>query len=906
MPRFRALFALLPVILLSSVFTPGAFPDALPVSTLAGTSPPAESVQGAPLAPAPGNDDLEGFYDLLKNGRIEDLRAECVRRSLSDAGDVWEIRRRLLEHQRGIDSTPFEERLREAAAHDIILRHADSIEYSLDEKGDGVFWLRGDVDVSYAGKEIRADEVNVNTGARIVTGNGNIVFTDGQRRYLAQSFFYNVKSGEGLFFEARTSLGKFFYSGRTIRLPPEVPNPGGKGTRGERFIGEKMSLTTCDLDNPHYRIEAERLYYYGGAGDGSTGQTVGDKGETGRVLIENGSFSYGNEPVIGLPYAYRRLKKRAVQTAFISRERSGLSVQNTYTPIETDERALVLKGDFYERLGIYGGADFRTAREKRDTAVWGSLALSNDVYNEADFGQPVSGTWTPLGPPGASTYSIDRSIRYRAGYGGRYVFGKTFDNTLEIDLAWVSDPYYEYDFERRLLYPDIFSLLGQAEYDAPVMGKGFGWRLDDTFTNGPFSVSLKNRVRFEPQRNTGVDVPSLPDYYTYRLYTLTAPDVTATHTSRLFEGSTAILISGLDYQSLGHYRHAVYYDEEGKTSSELHGVETSARFTKSYPLSDVLRLVPAVELGAQGQSHVDPDGDELADDRQKTLLYGRIVEEFTIGKADLFFALTHDLKYKLLGPEDLYEYGNFKVHLLAFKAYGGTPVVSDTITTSYDLRPIYDWSEDRYTGTIFEMSRFAPLINTFTLAPLPVLRLSDKLVYDIARNRLQTNSFRLKYSSDAVYLKGLELKAGWDLVWEHNFISPFLDLLDSTFIVEAKPHPFWTLSVSVLSRNEEFWKYYPTLARERGIEPVNPIVDLLKSYNFFNREDREESGFKLKGVSAGFTHDLHDWILRGGYSGNRELSYDRKSFEWNNVFWVSLSLKDVKNVDIHTEYTQRR
>jgi hypothetical protein len=330
---------------------------------------------------------------------------------------------------------------------------------------------------------------------------------------------------------------------------------------------------------------------------------------------------------------------------------------------------------------------------------------------------------------------------------------------------------------------------------------------------------------------------------------------------------------------LGHYRHAVYYDEEGEASSELHGAETSARFTKSYSLSDVLRLVPTVELGAQVQSHVDPDGDELADDKQKTFLYGRTVEEFTIGKTDLFFALTYDLKYKLLGPEDLYEYGSFRVNLLALKVYGGTPVVSDALTTSYDLRPLYDWSEERYTGTIFERSRFAPLINTFTLVPVPVLRLSDKLVYDIAGNRLQTNSFRLKYSSEAVYLKGLELKAGWDLVWEHNFISPFLDLLDSTFMVEAKPHPFWTLSVSVLSRNEEFWKYYPKL---------------------------EESGFKLKGVSAGFAHDLHDWILRGGYTGNRELSYDREKFEWNNVFYVSLSLKDVKNVDIHAEYAQRR
>ncbi len=84
------------------------------------------------------------------------------------------------------------------------------------------------------------------------------------------------------------------------------------------------------------------------------------------------------------------------------------------------------------------------------------------------------------------------------------------------------------------------------------------------------------------------------------------------------------------------------------------------------------------------------------------------------------------------------------------------------------------------------------------------------------------------------------------------------------------------------------------------------MLDLLKSYNFFNRDDRKSSHFKLKSLSFGLVRDLHDWELRFDYTGNRELAFDGSKFEWDQTFSISISLKEVESVDMHTSFNEKR
>jgi len=824
-----------------------------------------------------GEEQEKSLYELIKSGTVEELRSACRKRSVSDSGDRLELQRRLLEHELLQGSVPFNVLVKDAQSSDIILNHSDFIVYMEDTNGDDLVLLSSRVDIVYDGKRITADEVKINVNTGIITGSGDITFTDNEKVYIAESFYYNVNTDEGYFLDASTTLLHFIYSGDIIRKVHE----------SEKFVAENVSLTTCDLENPHYRIEAGKLYFY----------------DESRVLIQNASFIYGNDILFRLPYFYKSLEEPVIKSSLYFRERSGVVSQNTYYPLKTDEKELKIKGDFYERLGICIGSDYSASYPSGgSTEIGVSAALSNKVY----FYDEVTENWSPLGPPESEIYGVNRFLRYKLGLYQQFQFGRNFDNETELNFYWVADPYYTYDFERRKEKFDPFDLVGQAEYDYPRKGDGFSWFLNNYFYYNFFSLSIQNKLRFEPQRNTDVDEWSLPNYYEYRIYTLAAPDVVVLHQKSILTGIRPALFSDISYKSSVNYNHTLYYDEHGRPASELHRAGTSVSFEKDYSLSKYIKFTPEVEVGAQKQHHIEPDSTELDADRQNSLLYARTSENVTIGSPDLYFKLAHNLKYKFLGPADDYEYGKFRIHDISMKGYAGWWYLTEQIETSLDLRQTYYWEEARYEPFTLDKSRFTPLINTLTFTPVPVLSLSDKLVYDIAGSRFKTNSFILDYSSSALYLRDREITVNWNIDWEHNFVNPLLDTLRSIFGINAQIHRYWTLYFSVLSRNDDIWRYIPKSASERGVKRINPVVDLLKSFNFFNVDDRKASYFKMKGISMGFVHDLHDWEMRFDYTGNRELSFDGSKYLWNNTYSISIGLKEVEGLIIHREYNERR
>jgi lipopolysaccharide assembly outer membrane protein LptD (OstA) len=841
------------------------------------------------------NDKERTLYEIVKYGSLEDLKYECRERGISDEGDELVLKRRLLKHEMESTGLPFEERLNELGDDDIVLNQADFIEYEEGENGENLVWLHGKVDIDYGDKKIFGDEIKINLEQGIIIGNGSIVFKDEKGRTLiAESFFYSSETDEGLFFSAKTKLDDFIYTGDVIRLFHD----------GEKFQADKISLSTCNLKNPHYRVDAGKLYFY-------------DKD---RLLIKDASFYYGSDPMMRLPYFYRRLEERPVKTSIYFRDRSGLVVQNTYYPIKKTKTALEIKGDFYERLGIYAGADYSLALpvgraredlieneedENGENMIWlranASAALSNKLHKYED----VTENWSPLGPPGPGPYNIERSLRYKGGLYQRYKFGTKFVNDAEINILWPSDPYYVYDFERRSKNFDIFKLVGQAERDYPRKGSGFSWYLNDSMQYEAFQLSIQNNVRFEPQLYKGVDTDYkmyFTDYYEYRVYTITAPNVTLSHSRTILTDIAPGIFSDIEYASHLNYSHTLYYDENKDPASEVHRAGTWVGFGKDYLLGEYIRFSPGIELGALGQYHdrtdtIRPDSNERDDDKRNTLVYGRTKELITFGTTDLNLGFSHDLKYKFFGPDDFYTYGDFRIHELGLKGYAHWKYFTDSVTTGYDLRPVYDWTTRSYETVTFDKSRFSPLVNSLTVKPIEELSLNDRLVFDIASTQFQTNSFGLIYKGDYLFLGDRELIVEWLIDWEHNFITPVLDSFSSLLVLNFQIHKYWTLYYSVLSRNDNLWRYFPGSA---GADRINPISDLAKSFNFFNVEHRKESYFKMKSISFGLLHDLHDWELMFDYTGSRELAFDGSKYIWNNTFSVSIGLKEIKGMEFHT------
>ncbi|UCB47044.1 MAG: LPS-assembly protein LptD [Spirochaetota bacterium] len=816
-------------------------------------------------------------YEIVKDGIEEELRQEARKRGISDDGDVNDLRRRLLDHELGKQLVPFEERAEAEKEDGIILQRADFIEHRETEGDEEIIYLRGNVDITYRDKRIYADEMRINVDQGFIAGKGNITFIDDSgKEYLAEEFFYDTNTDEGVFFQGKSTLKKFIYSGNIIRKIHE----------SEKFVSENATITTCNIKYPHYRVEANRLFYY----------------DPDYVLIKDASFYFGQDALIELPYYYSNLEEPDIKTSLHFRERAGLVIQNTYYPVKSDETQLALKGDVYERLGVYTGADFFTDYSVGETDLKASAVLANEVY----YYDAVTENWSPWGPPGSTDYTVNRYFRYNLGGYQKFEYGDRTDNTTELNLYWTSDPYYEYDFERRSETFDLFKLIEQAESDNPRKDSGFSWYANHYTSIDSFDFSVLNNMTFKPQRNTAVDTVYLPGYYEHRLYTITAPNVTISHHDTILHDIQPEFISSLDYVSSANYQHTAYYDDAGMLYSEVHRASTWLNLGRSYELAEYIEFTPEIEVGAEGQSHVEPTTNELQDDQRRTLLYGETKESLIFGPDEINLELYHNLKYKLAGPDDFYDYGRFRIHKLGIAGYAEFWKFTEELTTSYDLRPTYDWSSGTYNPDVLDQSRFSPLINTLTFRPIETLSLSDRFIYDIANSRPKTNSFILNYYNDNIYLDKHRFTLDWNLDWEHNFNDPLRDILHSNFEVNMDIYRYLTLYFSVYSRNEDIWRYFPSLAQGQGVETVNPIVDLLKSFNFLNVEDRKDSYFKLKSISFGLTRDLHDWQLNFDYTGNREISYDGTRYLWNNTFSISIGLKEVEDVNIHTTFTEGR
>ena len=80
-------------------------------------------------------------------------------------------------------------------------------------------------------------------------------------------------------------------------------------------------------------------------------------------------------------------------------------------------------------------------------------------------------------------------------------------------------------------------------------------------------------------------------------------------------------------------------------------------------------------------------------------------------------------------------------------------------------------------------------------------------------------------------------------------------------------HQFLNINFNIKSENNSTYRYIPSLAKELGEEWVNPVTDLLKSFNFFNIDDRYESFFKLKQLDFKIVHHLGDWDISVQYTG---------------------------------------
>lgn len=266
-------------------------------------------------------------------------------------------------------------------------------------------------------------------------------------------------------------------------------------------------------------------------------------------------------------------------------------------------------------------------------------------------------------------------------------------------------------------------------------------------------------------------------------------------------------------------------------------------------------------------------------------------------------------------------------------------MITGIVTSSLSVSAVYDNSEWTY----------RPLSSSQTVAPLSWLSFSHSEIFDIQRDEwtsfrletivgpltaayLMTKSRDYEFVDDFVFqgfsspwqpvgadtlrptsaTVSLDFDREHDPLWKNRLlfttsISSRLNMnllrytessFDIAFGLGVKIHQFLDLTFESVSENDFVYQYIPRLAEKVGREPRNLFQDLADSYSFLNREEREESFFKLKRIVVSAVHRMGDWDLTFSYSGAPEEVLDGgdRRLEWVPQMEIVLEWKPIPEI----------
>jgi hypothetical protein len=168
---------------------------------------------------------------------------------------------------------------------------------------------------------------------------------------------------------------------------------------------------------------------------------------------------------------------------------------------------------------------------------------------------------------------------------------------------------------------------------------------------------------------------------------------------------------------------------------------------------------------------------------------------------------------------------------------------------------------------------------------------------------LVPSSLLLSYSSPDVsrtfWKNRVTLEGRISTSWRLNLQEFTKSILDFTFAMNFSVYQFLEFSLAVSSFNTKTYRYIPAYAALADEPWVNPLVDLLRSFNFFNISDRLLSSFNLRTISMKLVHHLHDWDLSAEYTGKQSIKTlpdGSEEYIWAPVFTISLEWRPIPEI----------
>jgi len=256
--------------------------------------------------------------------------------------------------------------------------------------GGDVWRAEGDVVISFEGYLIKAGSAQIDVTTGMAELKGIVTVETGDSVVSSEKAYVDIRTGEVSFenFEGRISDDRV--KGYIYLNGAEFTQKDGSYKLGEGY------LTTCELPQPHYRIEAESIEF-----------VEGDY-----IIARNVSYFEANMRLLKLPVLTIPLKEqeRITLPEFGWSSADGVYVKNTFRRPLDDAGKLTIRLDFFQISGIGAGLRHDYTIEGKGDGYYSLYGLKSLTSTAASWNAEISqAVRLPLGITASVKYSIKGS-----------------------------------------------------------------------------------------------------------------------------------------------------------------------------------------------------------------------------------------------------------------------------------------------------------------------------------------------------------------------------------------------------------------------------------------------------------------------------------------------------------------
>lgn len=163
-------------------------------------------------------------------------------------------------------------------AKEPIIVNGDTVEYSIDGKE---VTATGDVKIDFKDTKLSCRKLSINTATKDAVAEGDARIEDKQGVIEGAKITYNFQTKVGTIIDSEFRSNPYFGKAEKVRKLSEA-----------EFIALRGYISTCSLDNPHYRMKTRKVDFF-----------PGDK-----VQMKDMTFYLGRIPIMYLPQYNHSLK----------------------------------------------------------------------------------------------------------------------------------------------------------------------------------------------------------------------------------------------------------------------------------------------------------------------------------------------------------------------------------------------------------------------------------------------------------------------------------------------------------------------------------------------------------------------------------------------------------------------